>query len=99
MYYYTAKKGTYRKSKTTVDILILIMAVVIVALFISTIFWKSMRSILFPTIFVSGAIVNVLNAIKNFLANNKKAGIVLIVIAVMLIIFAALCWSVASRTL
>ena len=98
MYYYTAK-GTYRKSKTTIDILVLIMAVVMVALFVSVIFWQSMRSMLFPTIFVSGAIVNALNAIKNFINGNKKAGIVLTSIAIMLMILAILCWSVASRTL
>ena len=98
MYYYTAK-GTYRKSKTTIDILVLIMAVVMVALFVSVIFWQSMRSMLFPTIFISGAIVNALNAIKNFINSNRKAGIVLSGIAIMLVILAILCWSVASRTL
>jgi len=98
MYYYTAK-GTYRKSKTTIDILVLIMAVVMVALFVSVIFWQSMRSMLFPMIFVSSAIVNALHAIKYFINSNKKAGIVLTVIAIMLVILATLCWSVTSRTL
>jgi len=99
MYYYTAAKGTYRKSKTTIDILILIMAAVVVALFVSIIFWQSMRSMLFPMIFVSSAIVNALHAIKNFINSNKKAGIVLTGVAIMLIILATVCWSVTSRTL
>ena len=98
MYYYTAK-GTYRRSKTTIDILILITAVVVVALFVSIIFWQSMRGILFPTIFNSGAIVNALSATKNFINSNKNVGIVLTGVAIILVIFATLCWSVTSRTL
>ena len=98
MYYYTTK-GTYRKSKTTIDILILIMAAVVVALFVSIIFWQSMRSMLFPTIFISGAIVNALSAAKNFINSNKKLGIVLTGVAILLLIFAILCWNVTSRTL
>ena len=98
MYYYTTK-STYRRSKTTIDILILIMAVVVVALFLSIIFWQSMRGMLFPMIFVSGAIVNALHAIKNFINSNKKVGTVLAGVAILLLIFATLCWNVASRTL
>jgi len=98
MYYYTAK-STYRKSKTTIDILILIMSLVTVVLFAFIIFWKNMRGMLLPTIFVSSAIVNSLNAIKNFIITNKRAGIVLTGFVIILVIFAALCWRVTSRTL
>jgi len=98
MYYYTAK-GTYRKTKTTIDILILIMTALMIGLFVSIIFWKSMRGMLFPTICVSGAIVNALDAIKSFINSKKRAGIVLTCIAIMLLIFAALCWGVTLRTL
>ena len=98
MYYYTTK-STYRRSKTTIDILILIMALVTVVLFAFIIFWKNMRGMLFPSLFVSSAIVNALNAIKNFINVKQKSGIVLTVIAIMLLIFAALCWSVTSRTI
>jgi len=98
MYYYTAK-GAYRKSKTTIDILILIMTVVIMVLFVSIIFWKNMRGILFPTIFGSSAIVNALNAFKSFINDKKRPGIVLTVIAIILLIFAILSWRVASSAL
>jgi len=98
MYYYTSK-GAYRKSKTIIDLLNLIMAAVIVVLFVFIIFWKNMRGILFPTIFVSGAIVNAINAAKNFINSKKKDGIILTGIAIFLLIFAILCWSVTLRSL
>jgi len=98
MYYYSTK-STYRKSKSTIDILLLIMTAVIVVLFISIIFMKNMRGMLFPVIFVSGAGVNALNAAKNFINDKKKNGIVLTGIAIGLFVFAILCWSVTSRSL
>jgi len=98
MYYYTSK-GAYRKTKTTIDILILMMTAVMVVLFVSIIFWKSMRGMIFPTIFITGAIVNALSAIKNFINAKKKNGIVLTGITILLIVFAALCWSVTSHNL
>jgi len=98
MYYYTSK-GAFRKSKTTIDVLLLMMTVVVVALFVTILLWKNMRGVLFPTIFVSGAIVNALNAIKNFINSKKKTGFVLTGIAILLVIFATLCWSVALRSL
>lgn len=96
MYYYTSN-GTYRKTRITIDFLMTIMTVVIVALFTAILFWQSMRGILFPIIFVSGAIVNMLNAIKNFINSNKKAGILLTCVAIALIILTAFCWNIELR--
>lgn len=96
MYYYTSS-GSYRKSKMSIDFMIIIMAVIIVALFATIIFWQSMRSILFPAIFVSGAIINALSAVKNFINNKKRAGILLTCITIALVILATFCWNVTSR--
>lgn len=95
--YYTSNVA-YKKTKMIIDLINIAMAAVIVILFAGIIFWHSMSSRLFPAIFVSGAIVNLLTAVKSFLNWNKKTGIVLGIVAIVLLIFAAISWTVAVRS-
>lgn len=99
MYYYTASGNynSYRRIKTIIDFIIVLMAVLITALFVALIFWQSKRDILFTAIFMSGTIANGASSIKNFLTDNKKAGIILGIITILLLLLTFACWNTMVR--
>ena len=86
--------GAYRKSKMMIDAFNVALTIVIVVLFMGVIFWREMRPILFPVIFMAGTLDNGLAATKNFMNNNKIAGIVLAVVTVLLLLLAMISWSI-----
>ena len=68
MYYTT--NGAYRKSKMVIDYINIGLTAVIGVLFVIILFLRSRSGILFPIEFFAGAVMNGLEAIKNFI--NKK---------------------------
>lgn len=96
MYY--SSNVSYKKTKMTIDMINIGMTVAIMILFLTAIFWQSMRLRLFPVIFTAGAIVNALSSLKCFLNWNKKPAFFLLVVTTLLILAAAISWSVALRT-
>lgn len=91
MYY--SSSGSYRKTRTTMDFILVIMAVLILTLFIALIFWQSKRNILFPAIFMAGALSNGISAVKYFMNSNKKSGIILIIGTILLFLLSVACWN------
>ena len=86
MYYTTS--GAYRKSKMLIDYATIALTAVIMILFILILFLRSNSGILFPIVFLAGALINGLSGIKAF---NKKrlSGVFLIIAAVILLIVSA----------
>ena len=68
MYYTTS--GAYRKSKMLIDYATIALTAVIMILFILILFLRSNSGILFPIVFLAGALINGLSGIKAFM--NKK---------------------------
>ena len=83
MYYTTS--GAYRKSKMLIDYATIALTAVIMILFILILFLRSNSGILFPIVFLAGALINGLSGIKAFM--NKK--VFLIIAAVILLIVSA----------
>ena len=65
MYYTTS--GAYRKSKMFIDYANILLTVVIAVLFILILFLRSQSGILFPIVFLAGALLNLLSGIKSFM--------------------------------
>ena len=70
MYYTTS--GAYRKSKMLIDYATIALTAVIMILFILILFLRSNSGILFPIVFLAGALINGLSGIKAFM-NKKRA--------------------------
>lgn len=84
MYYTTS--GAYRKSKMMIDYANIVLTAVIMILFILILFLRSRSGILFPTVFLAGALLNGLWGIKNFMEKKKLAGSILLIAAVILLL-------------
>ena len=76
MYYTTS--GAYRKSKMLIDYATIALTAVIMILFI-----------LFPIVFLAGALINGLSGIKAFMNKKRLSGVFLIIAAVILLIVSA----------
>lgn len=87
MYYTTS--GAYRKSKIFIDYANILLTVVIAVLFILILFLRIQSGILFPIVFLAGALLNLLSGIKSFMEKRKFAGGVLFAAAAVLIIMSA----------
>ena len=66
MYYTTS--GAYRKSKMLIDYATIALTAVIMILFILILFLRSNSGILFPIVFLAGALINGLSGIKESIA-------------------------------
>lgn len=86
MYYTTS--GAYRKSKMLIDYATIALTAVIMILFILILFLRSNSGILFPIVFLAGALINGLSGIKAFM-NKKGCREYLIIAAVILLIVSA----------
>ena len=87
MYYTTS--GAYRKSKMFIDYANTLLTVVIAVLFILILFLRSQSGILFPIVFLAGALLNLLSGIKSFMEKRKLAGGVLFAAAAVLLFMSA----------
>lgn len=94
--YYTSNVS-YKKTKMLIDFFNIGMAVVIAVLFISAIVFAGIRLQLITVIFIAGALVNALSALKAFLSWNHKSGIILLIFTVLISIMAAVCWNIVMR--
>lgn len=84
MYYTTS--GAYRKSKMIIDYANIVLTAAIIILFILILFLRSQSGILFPIVFLEGALLNGLSGIKNFMEKKRLAGGILLVVAALLLI-------------
>ena len=96
---YFTTNGAYRKSKMTIDFLNMILTIVIAMLFCGIVFLRGNSGVLFPAIFVAGALMNALTSAKSCMNYNKLAGVVLAFVAIGLFVLAIFSWQVVSRTL
>ena len=87
MYYTTS--GAYRKSKMLIDYATIALTAVIMILFILILFLRSNSGILFPIVFLAGALINGLSGIKAFMNKKRLSGVFLIIAAVILLIVSA----------
>lgn len=87
MYYTTS--GAYRKSKMVIDYMSIVLTAVIIVLFILILFLRSRSGVLFPIVFLAGALVNGLSSIKSFMDRKKVAGVVLMIAALLLLVVSA----------
>jgi hypothetical protein len=87
MYYTTS--GAYRKSKMIIDYVNIAMTVVIFVMFIIILFLRSKSGILFPLIFLAGAVLNGLSAAKNFMNKKRLGGFVLLAATLVLLLMSA----------
>ena len=87
MYYTTS--GAYRKSKMLIDYATIALTAVIMILFILILFLRSNSGILFPIVFLAGALINGLSGIKAFMNKKRLSGVFLIIAAVILRIVSA----------
>lgn len=87
MYYTTS--GAYRKSKMLIDYATIALTAVIMILFILILFLRSNSGILFPIVFLAGALINGLSGIKAFMNKKRLLGVFLIIAAVILLIVSA----------
>ena len=77
MYYTTS--GAYRKSKMLIDYATIALTAVIMILFILILFLRSNSGILFPIVFLAGALINGLSGIKAFMNKKRLSGVFLII--------------------
>lgn len=94
---YFSTSGSYRKTRMAIDLLNIILTIAIVAMFLVSLFWHEMSGKIYPGIFICGAAINILASIKNFINGNKFAWILLVIVAILLIILAILCWGIVVR--
>ena len=81
MYYTTS--GAYRKSKMLIDYATIALTAVIMILFILILFLRSNSGILFPIVFLAGALINGLSGIKAFMNKKRLSGVFLIIAVVL----------------
>jgi tryptophan-rich sensory protein len=74
-----------------IDIINIIMTVFIVLAFAACIIWQEEKEQIFPIIFASGGIVNLVTALKKFMTKNQLSGTFLIVISALLFVLAVFC--------
>lgn len=90
--YYTSS-GAYRKSKMVIDYLNIALSVIIGIIFLLILFLRSKSGILFPAVFILGAVVNATTAMKKFMDGKRLSGAILLIIVVVLLLLAIFTWS------
>ena len=92
MYYTT--NGAYRKFKMSIDIINIVLTLAIAVLFVGIIFFKQLRDILFPAIFVAGGLTNATSGVKELMNYNRLSGLILFAVAIGLFLLGLICWKV-----
>ncbi len=78
-----------REDKMLIDYATIALTAVIMILFILILFLRSNSGILFPIVFLAGALINGLSGIKAFMNKKRLSGVFLIIAAVILLIVSA----------
>jgi len=90
MYYTTS--GAYRKTKMIIDYANVALTVAICVMFILMLFMRSNSGILFPLIFLAGALVDGTTGIKRFMDKQKISAILAWVVAAIFATMSLLCF-------
>lgn len=90
MYYTTS--GAYRKTKMLIDYANIFLTVAICVMFILILFMRSKSGILFPLIFLAGAIVNGTTGVKRFMDKQKVSAVLAWVVTVIFAAMSLLCF-------
>lgn len=90
MYYTTS--GAYRKTKMIIDYANVALTVAICVMFILILFMRGNSGLLFPLIFLAGALVNGTTGIKRFMDKQKVSAVLAWVITVIFSAMSLLCF-------
>ncbi len=88
--YYTSS-GAYRKTKVFIDYANVFLTLCIVVLFVCTLVFADWRYVLFPSMFFTGAVLNLCCGIKKAVDKQKSGAVVRFITMLVLIGLGVMC--------